>query len=462
MRILKYLFSFSAILALVNCTSNDKDMATYFGGKIINPKSEFVLLYHQDKLIDSLQLDKHDKFIGKYDDFKEGFYTFKHGPEHQYVYIEPQDSILIRLNTWGVFDESLVFSGKGAEKNNLLIDYYLEGEKEYKNHELYSYYSLAPKDFKFKLDSLLHLRKLKIESFVSKNENLPEFYLNILDIVAKYPLYSRFEKYPSYNKHLTKSTSFPETDSTFYSYRKSIDVNNDSLMYLGTYSNYIINSLYNKVHRKGLSNQSSEFTVTLLKTVDENILDENVKNTFLREMLVKDFLNKSSCAINKKAFHTYFKLSSSINDKKQVQRLLNDVKSLHGGNELPKFYVNDYNNNKQSIHKLVKKKNSVIYIWNPRYVEENFLASRIKFLTEKFPKLTFIGVKINEFDVNEPIAGIDIKKQFYIKKESKANQFLSSEIPRTLLINKKGIVINGYATINNNNVLKQLKYLQKQ
>ena len=40
------------------------------------------------------------------------------------------------------------------------------------------------------------------------------------------------------------------------------------------------------------------------------------------------FLDKSTCNINKEAFYTYFKLSTNIEDKKEVQRLLNDVKNI--------------------------------------------------------------------------------------------------------------------------------------
>ena len=57
----------------------------------------------------------------KFKNLKGGLYTFKHGVEFQYIFLQPNDSLLLRLNTWD-FDESLVFSGKGAEKNNLLIN----------------------------------------------------------------------------------------------------------------------------------------------------------------------------------------------------------------------------------------------------------------------------------------------------------------------------------------------------
>ena len=122
------LFLTLIVLASCNTTKND-DNATYFGGKIINPKSKYVTLFSMEKIIDTLFLDKNNSFLGKLENLNEGLYYFIHGNENQYIYLEPKDSLMLRLNTWD-FDESLVFAGKGAERNNILIDCFLEEEKD--------------------------------------------------------------------------------------------------------------------------------------------------------------------------------------------------------------------------------------------------------------------------------------------------------------------------------------------
>lgn len=460
-RAFKIAFLFLAAILIGSCNTSKQDTYTYFGGKIIHPKSEYVLLFSNETLIDTLFLDKEDKFLGKYKDFNEGFYYFKHGGEFQYVYLQPKDSILIRLNTWD-FDESLVFSGNGAEKNNILIDNFLEQEKENKNYSFRLFYKLSPKDFKAKMDSVLAIREYKIKEFKKVNENLPNEYLTILEVVSKYPIYRRFERYLVMNKHLNKGNNFQKVPNNFYSYRKNININNDSLLYLQTYSNYIVNRLHNEVYTKGISFSSKKFTPTLLNTIDTHINREKLKNTLLKEMVMNDFLENSSCAVNNEMFQIFFKLSTNNKDKKYIQKLLNDVKNLHGGNTIPDFNVINYNHTSKSIKEVINNRNSVIYFWNPKYVSANFLSSRIKYLNKKVPKLNFVGVMINEVKINEPIKGIDIKKQFYINKESKANSFLSSKLPRTLLVNKKGLIVNGYASITSYKILKQLKHLQKQ
>ena len=81
------------------------------------------------KVIDTLTLKKDNSFLGKLDISNKGLYYFTHGSENQYIYLEPKDSLMLRLNTW-YFDVSIVYAGKGAERNNMLIDCFLENEKD--------------------------------------------------------------------------------------------------------------------------------------------------------------------------------------------------------------------------------------------------------------------------------------------------------------------------------------------
>ena len=127
---MKYIISVILTTFLFSCnTSSNSKSNTYFGGEIINPKSNIVLLLKNEKVIDEILLDENNRFISEYPSLEEGLYTFKHGNEFQYIYFEPADSILIRLNTWD-FDESIVFSGLGSSKNEFLINLFLQNEKE--------------------------------------------------------------------------------------------------------------------------------------------------------------------------------------------------------------------------------------------------------------------------------------------------------------------------------------------
>src|SRR5690606_3647635 len=121
----------SCVTLFYGC-KNDANLepnVAYFGGEIINPNNGYVMLYGPNEMEDTLFLDDDNRFYKKLENLEAGLYTFVHSGEYQMVLIEPQDSIMARLNTMD-FDESLVFSGNGSKKNNFLINAFLENEVE--------------------------------------------------------------------------------------------------------------------------------------------------------------------------------------------------------------------------------------------------------------------------------------------------------------------------------------------
>ena len=454
---LKKIIVLLTIVFLVGCAGTSEKIVTYFGGKIINPKINFVILYGNQIVMDTIYLDEDNSFLGEIDLSKEGLYYFKHGNEHQYIYLEPQDSVLIRLNTWD-FDESLVFSGKGAERNNLLMDCFLEAEK-YKKF-FYSYYDKSPADFRLKIDSIEKKRVATYDDFDLKHPEESAEYKSILKIALTFPLYAKVENYPIAHAAMSADKEQLAINRDFYKHRDIIDLNNDSVIYFYAYRDFLLSHLYNKVNMAGHSYESDEFTVSLLKTIANELKNESSRNAILRQTVIRHFYRKSSCNINKEAFDTYFQLSSNEEDKNQVKRLLNDSQKINKGKLINNFHLTDYNRIDQSLHSLIKGKNSVVYFWNTKYTSKDFIASRINFLTREYPNINFISVEINR-EGKDRIKKIDIKSQYYIRDDSDAHEFLESKMPRTILIDKKGIVTNGYASLSSRNIYRQIAQLEK-
>ena len=71
-------------------------------------------------MIDSVKIDANNRFFIKFDSLAPGLYTFKNEPEFQSVYFDKNDSIMVRINAKD-FDNSIVFCGRGDQKNNFLI-----------------------------------------------------------------------------------------------------------------------------------------------------------------------------------------------------------------------------------------------------------------------------------------------------------------------------------------------------
>ena len=443
------------VVVFAGCSGKIEKNTTYFGGKIINPKSKFVILYGNEVALDTFFLEEDNSFLGTLESINEGLYYFKHGSEHQYVYIEPKDSILIRLNTWD-FDESLVFSGKGAERNNFLIDCFLESERDDKF--FYQYYTKSPDEFRLKVDSLERLRLKKLEYFFTKYPEESTLYRKILKIALTYPLYAKVESYPLAHNAIKKQGNAPHIDPSFYKHREMIDLRSDSIMYFYAYRDLKMSHLYNKVISEGHKLDSDEFTVSLLKTIAAEMRNEKTKNVILKQTFVGHFYRRSSCNLNRKAFESFLELSTNEDDKRQIQLLLNDAKKFYKGKRIENFHVKDYNKTDKSPASLIKGRNSVVYFWNSEYISKEYIASRINFLSKKHPNINFLGVKIDG-NGKDRIKKIDIKSQYYIHSKSEANKFLTSKMPRTLLINGKGIVMNGYASLMSKNIFDQIAQL---
>ena len=77
------------LLSLVSCSEQaQKQSTTFFGGEIVNPTSDYVVLYHNDLYVDSVKLDANNRFAFNLDKIEQGLYHFDHTPELQYVYLE--------------------------------------------------------------------------------------------------------------------------------------------------------------------------------------------------------------------------------------------------------------------------------------------------------------------------------------------------------------------------------------
>ena len=451
------LLALVSISVFIGCESKTVCNSTYFGGKIINPKTNHVVLFENETPLDTFYLNNNNSFLGEITSLNQGLFYFKHGNENQYVYLEPKDSLLIRLNTWN-FDETLVFSGKGAEKNNLLIDSFLESEKDKKI--FYSYYDLPPVDFNAKVLEVEKIKLARYNEFVSNNPESSEKYNSILKIALTYPLYSKVENYPLAHSAKINDGKHQDINSSFYKHREFIATDKDSLMYFYAYRDYIVSNLYNKTYSLGHDLASDEFTIDLLNIISEQLNNENSINSMLRRIFITHFYRKSSSDINMETFNTYLKLSTSNEDEELVKSLLLDCEKIKKGIVIQNFDITDYNKTKRSVKSLIRNKKAVLYFWNSDFTSKDFIGRRIQYLSKKHPDLKFIGIKIVG-DHKDRIYKLDIKSQYYLELDSKANSFLTSKMPRTILVDKKGFVINDYASLSSRKIFKQIERLAK-
>lgn len=398
-RILLFLF-----LPLFICCSEEekKSPTVLFAGEIVNPTSEYVVLFKDDVVIDSAKLDSNNRFSFKIDSINEGLHHFSHSPEIQYIYLKDSDSIMLRLNTID-FDESLVFSGKGEEINNFLINMFLANEDEnylIKN----SLCPLEPKEFEHQLDSLKSL-KLNELAELKSNVELTDKAIKIAKASIDYNYYMYKELYPFYHKKKKGEKTIHDLPN-FYAYRKNVDYNDENLTYLRPYYRYMVNHFNNLSYlecaekcdygSKALKNKL-HFNTHKLKIIDSLAKGKELRDNLFRNVAVEYLINAKDNKENNKAFidifHQYSKNNKHISE---INDLYEGIMNVQTGNEVPEVKVVDFEGNSLSIKDIAKNnENVVFYFWsNIDKMHFKNVTTKVKLLSEKHPNHQFVGINL--------------------------------------------------------------------
>ncbi len=447
--------------SLLGCkdTSNADANCVYFGGEIINPNNGYVVLNNPDEISDTLYLDAQNRFFKKLTSVKSGLYTFLHGSEYQRILLEPKDSLMLRLNTID-FDESLVYTGEGAKKNNYLISAFLENETDYKKF-LRMMWDMEPTKFETILDSNRTDKLSKLEEFLSQRE-----YSNLFKTIAKssidYDYYYYKELYPFSYYGYNNLIHYKDLPDGFYSFRKDVDYNNEALIGVNPYYRFLFNHFnnialkkfyQNASHNVVFDNNSAIYNLEKLHLMDSLITNEKIKNHLLN-FTTRDFIIVSKdSSETKEILNSFLQKSTSDTDKAYMQKLVSSVNKLRPGNVLPKINLIDYDDKVVEIDDLVTKP-TVIYFWSsnlPLLLRNSHY--KMKVLKSKFPELDFIAININNNDrvhwknvINQYKFSTLNEYQFQNPKEA-LSQLVINSVNRSILVDGDGKIINSNAML---------------
>ncbi|MGX1929081.1 TlpA family protein disulfide reductase [Flagellimonas sp. 2504JD4-2] len=391
-----------SLLSVLACSTKSRECPTvFFGGEIVNPTSDYVVLYKNDNYIDSVRLDKGNRFAFNLQGIEEGLYHFDHSPELQYLYLQEGDSILIRLNT-KEFDESLVFSGRGSEINNFLIEMFLTHEEE--EPQIYEYYALDPEAFAQKVDSLraekiAHLKEL--EEHYPLTEKVSSMAMATID----YHNFSFKEKYPFKHKWKKRAETIPELPVNFYAFRKQVDLNNGELTYFRPYLDYLKYHFGNVAYvscMKGCGVQEKpsydylHFNKHTIKLVDSLVQHDDLRNVLFRNIAMAYLLNEHSPSKECQSFIDKYKsLSTNEKHQEEIEELYVGIQRLQPNSNLPDLSVTDMDNNQVSLKEISKEKNTVFYFWSASQ-KGHFknVHKRVAKLKKKHPDYNFVGINL--------------------------------------------------------------------
>ena len=459
------LISTAFIAFLTSCSKEfTKDNYTaYFGGEVTNPTNPYVLFCKDTEVIDSVKLDKNNRFFIKMDSLAAGLYIFKNEPEYQYVYFDKNDSIMVRINAKD-FDNSIVFCGRGDQKNNFLMELYLKNADD--KSKIFDVFDDDVTNFLKNIDSSYQSHK---KFYTSKKEDIK--WSDDFDVYARAALdfhhFSKKEIYPLAHQMRTGQDVYEKLPKDYYAFRKTIDFNNSKL---SNYSPFVVYLSYmlNNVAAIHYHNHFTPVDLALktninkLDIADTLIKNKTVKNTILNNIAFTYLLEDQNMVNNQKFLETYHKYSTDKSKKNEILKIGNAIQSLKIGNSLPEVSLVDKNNTVLSSNTLAHKK-TVIFLWTEN-LSSHLIAAHKKVLAlkTKYPEYQFIAINLDKDQTqwNKVLS----KYKFDNIIELRANDFEDlkakwaiMKVHRTIILNQDGSIKNAFTNLFDVNFEKELR-----
>ncbi|WP_105472998.1 TlpA family protein disulfide reductase [Jejuia pallidilutea] len=452
-------------LLLISC---GKDSCKYaiIGGEIINNNTDYVVIFDSKDVIDTIKLDGNNRFTYKIENLKPGFYTFRHGGEIQMFLLEPGDSLMFRLNTFD-FDESLVYTGKGAKKNNYLINDFLKSEKEEK--QVFKFCQLSPEAFTKKIDSIRAEKNKKLKKYQEKH-NTSQLFNKIAQANIDYDYYSSKEIYPFVHYGRNKKKIIEALPANFYDYRKNINYNDNFFKDYFNYTSFLKRSFNNialETHVKHTKSPYEIWTNTCynldkMAAIDSLVTNTEIKNELLYHYGMK-FLSKNKNIEDNEKIIKYF-LSKSSNEKnnEMVVAYNTSINKLKPGESFPDINVRNLTQDVININAIINKP-TVIYFWSHLY-KDYFETShkRVKDLIIKYPEVEFISVNIDDYSKDRWATTVKNKKHAlkheYILEtpEESVKKLAVYPLTKVILVSEEHKIVNGHANMFSNRFEQEL------
>ena len=454
----KKIFLGIVILFLNSCKEEVNDNSIFFGGQIINPTSNYLILHKNNTTIDCLLLDSKNRFKRSFNNLTPGIYKLEHIPEYQTIFLEPGDSLWVRVNA-AEFKQSIVFSGRGSSKNNFLMDMEINIENE--NNFLSSKYSLESNLFSKIIDSLVLQKKNQWKLMDSINK-LTQFAQKVTMASYVYPYGTRRERYA-----LLRGTNWNTSkDSVYFNYRQFLNLEETDLAFFDPYIDYALNFL----NEKSLDSsnyyfqikQKTLFNIKRLQVLENKIKGRELKNNLARAIAYDEILNFDNHSEHDNFLQYYFAVNSNTKFLGEVLNLHNDIKKMYTGSSLPEIPIQNSQLDTVSSNILFNKKSTVIYFWSQSQM--NHYRETLKIIEEikiDKPEYRYVGISIQPLnkmalEVNE-ILKQNVDDQFaVINFKNASKKWIITLLNKAIVIDNNGKIINGFANVFDSSFVNEL------
>ncbi|MFN3755366.1 MAG: TlpA family protein disulfide reductase [Flavobacterium sp.] len=430
----------------------DDNFTAHFGGEIINPKNNYVLFLKDDEIVDTLFLDVDNRFFKTFDSLVPGLYSFKHEPEYQYIYFDKNDSLMVRVNTKD-FDESVVFCGRGDEKNNFMMELYLKQFNE--RVKMFDLFEKDPKTFLKHIDSAY---KKKEKFYNHKKQQIN--WNNDFDMYAKSALnfnyYTFKEIYPLAHQMRTGKNLINELPKDYYIHRDKIDYNNPQLTHFSPFVRYLTHmmsnvSFYKTSQNSGVGN-ALEINIHKLNIADTLFKVSAVKDKVLKNIAISYLLEDQKSENNYIFFNRLNDLVKDKSNIEEVNKTADAIQLLSAGNALPEVTLIDLNGKEISSHSVIRGK-TVLFFWTENIPTHMNAAHKkaIEFFKTN-PNYNFIGINIDE-DHTKWLNAVQKNNHGTVNEFRAKNvddlkdKWVITKLQRTIVTDNDGVIKNAFVNL---------------
>lgn len=457
------------LIIFISCGSDDKinETGAWIGGEIVNPNTNHIILTKNEKLVDTIKLNENNRFLYYIENVEKGIYNFVHN-EYQMIYLEPGDSLMLRLNTIE-FDKSLAFTGIGAERNNFLINIFLHNEEE--NQQMGQFYQLPVDEFLVKLDSMKKARFKHLDRFTQRFKPCKSFY-EVAEANILYDYYIKREFYPYVNSTYNGNSKLPALPANYFDFRKKINYNNAALQSYYTYYRFMLWHFDYLAHEQYMDKlpydrQSLTHITTKLKTIDSLVSIDGLKNSLLKTTTRWYFIRSKNAEDEKTALELFLNLSTNDEHKNELIKISEASLKLMPGKKLPDLALVDLNGELVSFDKIIKRP-TVLYFWSTSSLNHlRNVHSKADELKIKYPEFDFIAINTNsDNDSWKQIInrhGFDKSKEFRFQNPSVAmDHLIINTVNKAIIVDKNVRIIDNHTNLFENNFEEQLLGLLNQ
>lgn len=412
-------------------------------GKIENPVSDSIFLKTDNsQIIAACKLNKDNGFKMKVK-IEEGYYRIGDNNEHTQLFLSPGFNLNLNIDT-KLFDESIQYKGKGSSENNYLAKSYLldEGFGKLKS---YSYYAkLEEKDFLKLSDSLLRVELDFLDTY--KKSMLLRFY-DFQKMKIEYSYMTKLNNYESMHKMLTNNKEFV-VSSGFPDPFKDIYLNKAEWVSAYEYSNAVEAYLWKLASKDLKEKRESNYYLAFYKNMDVLIKLPNLKEKFAFSV------GRNNLIYAKDLDLVYENTVSNITDTSKMEvvtSIYKRLKALQDGTLIPEFNFADLSG---KVVKLSDFKGRYVYIdiwatWcGPCMYEMPYLRKLEDTLSNR--DIVFVSICKDDYKQNwERSIKNSQSKSIQLFAEDGNDKFFKdfivNSIPRCILIDKDGKIINSNA-----------------